>query len=108
MAKKYNAFTDNYKKYDTSNGHGSAEEWKKNLYERMTSEDAARIVEEARETPWSILGVSMGATPGEIKKAFWALMQKWHPDNNPDNPNATAITQKLIAAYTILCPKKKT
>jgi len=67
----------------------------------MSGEEAATILEEAKEGPWAVLDVPMGASLEEIKSAFRKLMYKWHPDHNND-PNATAMTQRIIAAYTIL------
>ena len=37
--------------------------------------------------PYSVLGISRGATDDEIKKAYRALSRKYHPDANINNPN---------------------
>ena len=55
------------------------------------------------DTPHAILGVRLGASPAEIKAAFKKLIMRWHPDRNPDNlQQAKEMSQKIIAAYTIL------
>lgn len=39
----------------------------------------------------------------ELKKAYWKLAQKWHPDKNLDNAAEAAEKFKLIqAAYDVL------
>jgi curved DNA-binding protein CbpA len=38
----------------------------------------------------------------EIKKAYKTLSKKFHPDLNPDNPEATNKFQEINKAYTIL------
>ncbi len=45
--------------------------------------------------PYKILGVSPTATDGEIKKAYHALVKKYHPDNYADNPLADLASEKM-------------
>jgi DnaJ-class molecular chaperone len=92
-----------YKTYDTSNGFGSTKEWRNAFKERMTGKEAEQILKEAKETPYTILGVAPSATAAEIKRAYYKLMQQWHPDHNKDNiEQAVKMSQKIIAAYTLL------
>ncbi len=37
--------------------------------------------------PYSVLGLSPGATDEEVKKAYRALSRKYHPDANVNNPD---------------------
>ncbi|MBO8443080.1 MAG: DnaJ domain-containing protein [Spirochaetes bacterium] len=49
--------------------------------------------------PYSVLGVSPGASEDEIKKAYKALAKKYHPDVTGNSPEAEAKMQEINAAY---------
>ena len=49
--------------------------------------------------PYSVLGVSHGASEDEIKKAYKALAKKYHPDVTGNSPEAEAKMQEINAAY---------
>ena len=94
-------FMDGYKTYDTSDGYGSAWDWKKSFHKRMSKEEADAILN--TDDPYDILGLKRGATQAEIKKAFKTLAKLWHPDLNPDRvAEATLKMQKINAAYSLL------
>lgn len=96
-------FADGYKTYDTSNGYGSAREWREGFYEKISDKEAIKILHEQEDTPYQILGISEGATKQEIKSAFRTMIIKWHPDKNQDNiTEAEYMSKRIIAAYTIL------
>ena len=51
---------------------------------------------------YQILGVSKSASTSEIKKAYRKLAVKYHPDKNPDDPDAVAKFHDINEAYEIL------
>eukprot|EP00931_Biecheleriopsis_adriatica_P069015 TRINITY_DN42905_c0_g1_i1.p1 TRINITY_DN42905_c0_g1~~TRINITY_DN42905_c0_g1_i1.p1 ORF type:complete len:193 (+),score=43.99 TRINITY_DN42905_c0_g1_i1:35-613(+) len=58
-------------------------------------------------SPYDVLGVSRGASPGEIKKAYLQAALKWHPDKNKA-PDAQARFLEITEAYEALSdPQKK-
>lgn len=51
---------------------------------------------------YSVLGVSKNADDAEIKKAYRTQARKYHPDQNPDNPEAEAKFKDVANAYEVL------
>ena len=51
------------------------------------------------DDPYKVLGVSPDASDEEIKAAYRAMARKYHPDRNPNNPEATRKMQEINAAY---------
>ncbi|KAI6785449.1 uncharacterized protein J7T54_007091 [Emericellopsis cladophorae] len=57
--------------------------------------------------PYGALGVNKSASASEIKKAYYGLAKKYHPDTNKD-PSAKEKFSDIQSAYEILSdPKKK-
>jgi DnaJ-class molecular chaperone len=57
--------------------------------------------------PYSLLGVSRGASDDEIKKAYRKLAKELHPDRNQDNPKASERFSAVTNAYDLLSDKDK-
>jgi molecular chaperone DnaJ len=56
---------------------------------------------------YEILGVDRDASQDEIKKAYRKKAMKYHPDRNPDDPDAESKFKAAAEAYEVLSSDKK-
>ncbi|XP_031398108.1 chaperone protein dnaJ GFA2, mitochondrial isoform X2 [Punica granatum] len=56
---------------------------------------------------YDILGVSKNASSSEIKKAYYGLAKKLHPDTNKNDPEAEKKFQEVSKAYEVLKDDEK-
>ncbi|KAI0786082.1 DnaJ protein [Abortiporus biennis] len=61
---------------------------------------------QASKDPYEVLGVQRDATAAQIKKVYFSLARKYHPDTNPDK-DAKAKFVEIQEAYDILKDDKK-
>ena len=54
-----------------------------------------------------MLGVSRTVTEVELKSAYRKLAMQWHPDRNPNNPDAEERFKEVTEAYAILADSEK-
>ena len=56
---------------------------------------------------YEILGIARTASETEIKSAYRKLALQYHPDRNPNNPEAEEKFKEASEAYSILCDAEK-
>src|SRR5690606_31233718 len=61
----------------------------------------------AKRDYYEVLGVQRDAGPEEIKKAYRRLAMKYHPDRNPNDPEAEAKFKEAKEAYEVLSDSSK-
>jgi molecular chaperone DnaJ len=56
---------------------------------------------------YEVLGVGRTAGPEELKRAYRKLALQYHPDRNPDDPQAEARFKEINEAYEVLSDQSK-
>jgi molecular chaperone DnaJ len=61
----------------------------------------------AKRDYYEVLGVTRTVTEVELKSAYRKLAMQWHPDRNPNNPDAEEKFKEVTEAYAILADSEK-
>ena len=61
----------------------------------------------AKKDYYEVLGVARGTSDAEMKAAYRKLAMQYHPDRNPDNPDAETKFKELNEAYDVLKDEQK-
>jgi molecular chaperone DnaJ len=61
----------------------------------------------AKRDYYETLGLSRNATEAELKQAYRRLAMKYHPDRNPDDPDAGAKFKEIREAWEVLKDPRK-
>ena len=56
---------------------------------------------------YGVLGVAKNSNQKDIKKAYYQLAKKYHPDTNKDDPTAMKKFQEVSEAYEVLSDDDK-
>ena len=77
------------------------------MKESQEEEQGEFLAANTKRDYYEVLGVVRTATDVEIKSAYRKLAMTYHPDRNPNNPDAEDKFKELTEAYAILADGEK-
>lgn len=51
--------------------------------------------------PWEVLGLAKGASPDHLKRAYLALVKRWHPDRFAHDPAEQKLAEEKLRAINV-------
>ncbi|KIM67051.1 hypothetical protein SCLCIDRAFT_1210523 [Scleroderma citrinum Foug A] len=104
-------FTHTYRTYSTTCSHSHplnapSHRVHKHKYKSKRAFHTSVPLSASPKNPYQVLGVSKDASPTDIKKAYFSLARKYHPDTNPDK-SAQDKFLEIQEAYDLLKDDKK-
>ena len=95
-------------KYKNKNIHASSKETLiLNNYRNSTKETIRSFSSDSKRDLYEVLGVPRSSDKGEVKKAYFKLAKKFHPDTNKDDEKAADKFKEATAAYETLSDDKQ-
>lgn len=72
-----------------------------NITTRITCIHTSSVLQQARKDYYDMLGVPRNASAKDIKKAYYQLAKKYHPDTNKGDPTLSKKFQEVSEAYEV-------
>lgn len=72
-----------------------------------SSGEAGKKKEKEKVDLYAALEIPRDATQAQVTKAYYKLAKRYHPDKNPDNPEAEERFKQISEAYQILSDPEK-
>src|SRR4029077_21111031 len=69
--------------------------------------EKAILTSNGKRDYYEVLGVARTCTEQEVKSAYRKLAMQYHPDRNPNNPDAEDKFKEVTEAYAILIDSEK-
>ncbi|KAL3683298.1 hypothetical protein R1sor_001320 [Riccia sorocarpa] len=103
----YHEFANNSSTFSRSGHCPGRSSRGRTLFSPIRGFHATGIQHMSKRDFYEVLGVNRGATAADIKKAYYALAKKYHPDMNKADEKAEEKFQEIQHAYEVLRDDEK-